>query len=104
MGVRGAHLPAPSDTRSTHPNPPHQGRVGGNQGGASTPEAWAAASAPAQAGEPSVSPQCAWEATGQAESGELQEQGREAAAEPLRYVVELYLLIIFWFFCNKHFY
>lgn len=51
-----------------------------------------------------MSPQCAWEAAGQAESGELQEQGREAAAEPLRYVVELYLLIIFWFFCNKHFY
>ena len=63
------------------------------QGGAFTPEAWAAASAPAQAGEPSVSPQCAWELVGQAESGELQKQGREAAAELLRYVVELYLLI-----------
>ena len=51
-----------------------------------------------------MSPQCAWELVGQAESGELQKQGREAAAELLRYVVELYLLIIFWFFCNKHFY
>lgn len=35
---------------------------------------------------------------------EPQKQGREAAAELPWFVVGLYLLITFWFFCNKHFY
>lgn len=70
MGVHGAPLPAPADTGSARP-PSSSGTRGcvATQGGALAPEAWAAATAPAQAGEPWEPPQHAWELAGQAETG-----------------------------------